>query len=764
MFFSRRLVLSILVGIIFISGPFAQAFDVDSLFELPVVVHHELPFPKDCRSRTEVDLRYIKERTEAILAQRSISEDDFAIIVFPESKQATVKASSQAVKDLVIKTLNDVTIYYYSAIQSKNFALQYGNSSEIANILNNIHNPQVPVPLPNGQIIKKKAHADVDISADKRTNSIVVTAPLYVINAVHDTIGSLDRRTTQVMIRVLIAEVTLDEDDAFGIEWTFTDSSFFGDDDAIPTSIVDFGNSSADAQEDLLGLRYSIIKEDKLKAFLHMLKTRSKINVLSSPQLLTSDNTPAFFEETVKVPTVLTTTTSTGVISTSVKYEEIGIKLNVTPQINSDDYIKLEVDQTIQNILASATVLNAPTFSNRVVKTNVLARNNNTVVIGGLLKDNETITEQKVPLLGDLPLIKNLFRRKTKSLEKTELMVFITPQLVKRDKKMDQIVAEMRAPTLKRKLSALPEAYKIVEAPEEAKEFVVVEALKDKVLLSLGRKDGVRVGMEFNVVRPGREYFHPMTNQVVTTEEKQIARVRIESVRESTAIASYASKKRGVLVSEGDLVRAPAEGFSFQDFKMVSIEANLANELDSMQMSGIVTLRNVSGAPVLKTASSESGNTENLRYFMADGEKWLPLRFLSRSRKGDEVNRGVIFFPRWVKANEEVRLKVEFKVRTQAMRLAAERQSKEEDYFSLFNSRWGPQSAFTKMSFVCTYPGKMVLEDFDHPPAVIEGEKSTKLIWTQVGAPLKIKGKYRFVNPDKLLLPKGKHRAVPFGS
>ena len=761
---SRRLVTVSLALIIFVAGPYVQAFDVDQLFELPVVVQHELPFPKECHSRSEVDLRYIKERAEAILAGRGISDDDYAIVVFPESTQATIKASSQDVKDLVTKTVDDVTIYYYRAIQSKNFRLQYGNSSEIAQILTNIHNPTIPTPLANGGVLNKKAHPEIDISADKRTNSVVVTAPLYVINAVHDTIGSLDRRTTQVMIRVLIAEVTLDEDDAFGMEWTFTDNSFFGDDDAIPTSTVDFGNSSPDAQEDLLGLRYSIIKEDKLKVFLHMLKTRSKINVLSSPKLLTSDNTPAFFEETVKVPTVLTTTTSTGVISTSVKYEEIGIKLNVTPQINSDDYIKLEVDQTIQNILASATVLNAPTFSNRVVKTNVLARDNHTVVIGGLLKDNETITEKKVPLLGDLPLLKNLFRRTTKSLEKTELMVFITPQLVKKDKKMDQIVSEMRAPTLKAKLSHLPEAYRLHDEEEDKKEFVVVEALKDKVLLSLGLNQGVRVGMEFNIVHPGREYFHPLTNQVVTTEEKEIARVRIESVRENTSIASFVSKKRGVIVSVGDVLRAPAEGFSFQDFRMVALEAKLDNELDCMCMSGVVTLRNVSGAPVLKTMSSESGGIEELRYFIKEGRVWKPLRFMNRSGSREDIIEGVIFFPRWIKADEEIKMKVQFKMKTPVLMSSIERQAKRDDYYSLFNARWGPQAAFTKVSFKCVYPGKLLLDDFDHPPAVVEGKNETTLIWTQVGSPLKVKGKYRFADPERVLARLTKHGSSQSGS
>ena len=760
----RRPLSLLLAFTIFFATPWVQAFDVDQLFELPIVVQHELPFPKECRFRSEVDLRYIKERAESILVRRGISEDDYAIVVFPESTQATVKASSEDVKDLAIKTLDDVTTYYYRAIQSKNFPLQYGNSKEIADILNNIHNPLIPTPLPNGQILKKKLHPHIDISSDKRTNSVVVSAPLQVINAVHDTIGSLDRRTTQVMIRVLIAEVTLDEDDAFGIEWTFTDTSFFGDDEAIPTSTVDFGNSSNEAQADLLGLRYSIIKEDKLKAFLHMLKTRSKINVLSSPQLLTSDNTPAFFEETVKVPTVLTTTTSTGVISTSVKYEEIGIKLNVTPQINSDDYIKLEVDQTIQNILASATVLNAPTFSNRVVKTNVLARNNNTVVIGGLLKDNETITEQKVPLFGDLPLIKHLFRRTTKSLEKTELMVFITPQLVKKDKKMDQIVSEMRAPTLKAKLSNMPEAYRLEDVEEEMKEFVVIEALKDKVLLSLGRKQGVRVGMEFNVMRPGREYFHPMTNQVVTTEEKGIARVRIESVRDSTSIASFVAKRRGAMIKEGDLVRPPEEGFSFQNFKMVNLEANAENKLDCVCMSGVVTLRNITGVPVLKTMSRESGGIEDLRYFMKVDKGWKALRFMNRSRNKEDVNEGVIFFPRWVKADEEIKMKVQFKMKTSIMHKSIERQSRAADYFSLFSSRWGPQSATTKISFKSVYPGKLVLQDFDHPPAVIEGLNKTTLVWTQVGSPLKVKGKYRFSEPAKVLSRLTQHSGTKSGS
>jgi general secretion pathway protein D len=148
----------------------------------------------------------------------------------------------------------------------------------------------------------------------------------------------------------LIAEITLDDTSQFGLEWKYAAQNRIGGASVRQDPSVDFANLNDPAkQAKLQGLKYSVIDGEKFSSFLQMLNSKSRINVLSSPQLLTTNNSKAYFEETIKVPTLQTTTTSTGVTSSSIEYQEIGIKLNVTPQVNRDEFINLNINQTMRH-------------------------------------------------------------------------------------------------------------------------------------------------------------------------------------------------------------------------------------------------------------------------------------------------------------------------------------------------------------------------------------------------------------------------------
>ncbi|MDD5091033.1 MAG: secretin N-terminal domain-containing protein, partial [Candidatus Wallbacteria bacterium] len=345
----------------------AGELDIGSTRELPVT-HHGFLAPKP-----NMDTMQIIEKARIVLKEKEVSEASYEVRYIKESNSVFVKASDEQTKTMVWTTLNDVVNWQYQSSYTDVITLQYANAMEIAEILSNIYSPKIYQKLSDGTHVIKKTENNIDISPEARTNCLIVTAPSGVIDGIRATVQKLDRRTMQVLIKVLIAEITLDENSEFGVEWNFTENTFFSQEDTQAESLVDFGSRTGaktkDWKTDMLGLKYSILR-DNLNAFLQMLQSTSKINVLSSPQLMTSNNSEAQFEETTNVPieTVTTTTTATG---SKIEYKDIGIRLKVKPQINIDEYINLKIEQTIQDITKSTAVDKAPVYSNRMVKTDV---------------------------------------------------------------------------------------------------------------------------------------------------------------------------------------------------------------------------------------------------------------------------------------------------------------------------------------------------------------------------------------------------------
>ncbi|MDD2715794.1 MAG: secretin N-terminal domain-containing protein [Candidatus Wallbacteria bacterium] len=722
--------------------------------DLPAVLHGKLVELGKSYTRTSAGNSGILERVKTILAKKGIAESEYRIELYPESVDVLIRAKNDKIRDEVYYTFHDVEIYYFGSVQTRTFTLQYASAKDVAATLSNIYAP-LSFSQQDGKTVIRRQDAQNDVSADLRTNSLVVTAPPCVMDGIRETILALDRRTTQVMIKVLIAEVSLDESSQFGIEWNMLDSSLFGGEKETTNTKIDFGNQTQDKQDELMGLKYSILREDKMRAMLQALQSSSRIDVLSSPQLVTANNNQAYFEETVKVPVENTTTTATGVINTSIDYQEIGIKLNVRPQVNPDENIMLDVEQTIQNILTFTNVQNAPTFSNRVVKTKVLARDGHTVVIGGLLKDNVTINRKKVPLLGDLPLVKDAFRRNTRETSKTELMVFITPQIFKTDMKMEEVIPKLHTPELKEKLSKISDDFLTIRESEGPREFYVIDVNGDELLLNLRKSDEVRIGSEFRVVRPGQQYFDQKTNRMVTGEEQKIARIKIMSIRESTSLASVIFVMEGEKIQKGDRVRRPDDSnFAFSEFKVQELEIKLDLRLDSTaKLIAVLKLKNISSFPAMKTEEQE-GTSGEVNLSIKKGEEWIPLKTV-RTSPAEDSYKGMIYFNRWIQPGEEFSMKIEYVAAAGAFCNVKEKcltEIKDLSSFDPFEMNFGPYSDDCKVNVVIHNPGELLVRDFDFKPFVMtHSDKTTSLIWTHIGAPLRIKGKTRFKDPQAVL-------------
>jgi general secretion pathway protein D len=268
----------------------------------------------------------------------------------------------------------------------------------------------------------------VFIVADQDTNALLVTTATKYEKQVRMIIDDLDRPVPQVLIKVLVAEVTHDNSADLGVDFSVLNTRPSGNGQKGGTN---FGNAAATG-----GLVVSVI-ETNITATLHALAEENKLDVLSRPYLLASDNQLANILIGQSVPFITDTRiTDTGQEINSVQYRDIGLSLNVTPHINPDGVVIMDVipeisQLTSQTVPISSTV-NAPVIAKRSAESRIAVKDGETVVIGGLMEDRKTSSVSKVPFLGDVPYLGWLLSRTQVTKTKTELLIFLTPHVAQR--------------------------------------------------------------------------------------------------------------------------------------------------------------------------------------------------------------------------------------------------------------------------------------------------------------------------------------------
>jgi len=289
---------------------------------------------------------------------------------------------------------------------------------------------------------------------DEGSSSLVVGTSRRAYQRTMDLIEALDRPEPQVMLSVLIAEVTLSDSAELGIEIAGQDLHFSQDAVLGPNGIIqgsDFDyvlGSSLSAIGSGLGINFSVTGED-FSFLLHALQQNSKLEILSRPILLIRNGEEGNITIADQVPIITSSTISdTGSVNTTTGREDVGIVLTATPHISPDGYVTVELVQEISNISGDDIQLSEgitqPVFSTREVQTNVTVRDGETVIIGGLIQSRISEGVTKVPILGDLPYIGWLFRNTSISKSKTELLVVITVDIQRTDEDMRRIAREQR--------------------------------------------------------------------------------------------------------------------------------------------------------------------------------------------------------------------------------------------------------------------------------------------------------------------------------
>ncbi len=281
----------------------------------------------------------------------------------------------------------------------------------------------------------------ITVVADDKTNTLLITGPPQTFNAIQKLIERLDRRTPQVYIEVAIVDVTLDDDTRFGIEWTWTSSETMPDGTPEQSASTNFNLAQMTT-----GLKYSIIS-DNLKAILQALETRSNVKVYSTPRVTTADNVEAVISIGRDEPFVSSVQeTVGGGLLRSVEFKPVNVALTVTPHVNGDSgTIALDVLQTIDEIIGREPELNAPIIASRRAETSIVVKNGQTIVIGGIIKENKERVTRAVPLISEIPLIGELFKSRQWRDTKSELMVFLTPHILADDESVSTLTEETKA-------------------------------------------------------------------------------------------------------------------------------------------------------------------------------------------------------------------------------------------------------------------------------------------------------------------------------
>ncbi|AMW04538.1 secretin N-terminal domain-containing protein [Gemmatimonas phototrophica] len=278
------------------------------------------------------------------------------------------------------------------------------------------------------------------VVANGPTNALVIRTAPPNFPMLRETIDALDIRPAQVLFEVTIAEIALGRGFEFGVDWAAVNrggdvQGQFGN-----PEIPDTGSTSA-------LLRLVRLDGTGVRTLLRAIASTSKVQVLSTPEIIAVNNREATILVGSKVPFIASTRLGNDIsIDRAVQYQDVGTKLSILPTINDDGYVSVQLLQEVSSLTPQtvSAALSAPIISTREASTRAVLRDGQTVVIAGLIGDTRQVQDQGIPLLMDIPYLGGLFRRQSTTRQRTELAIFVTPYIVRSDTDADAIRERIR--------------------------------------------------------------------------------------------------------------------------------------------------------------------------------------------------------------------------------------------------------------------------------------------------------------------------------
>jgi len=337
--------------------------------------------------------------------------------------------------------------------------------------------------------------SNIIIEADENTNALVISAPANVVRSLKSVIQKLDIRSAQVLVEAVIAEVSEEATRELGVQWAGG-----GTNSNRPVGLINFDNGYSalnllsDTPPPAVGLTLGVgdlIGASRIGALIRALSTDVDTNILSTPSIVTMDNKEAEIVVGQNVPFITGSFSGTGSGGsnpsnpfTTIQRQDIGITLKITPQINEGNAVKLDVEQVVESI--SPSTVGADLITNkRAIKTTVMVEDGGIVVLGGLIEETLNESEQRVPVLGDIPILGLLFRYNKTSKVKKNLMVFIRPQIMKDDAMLKSLTNDKYNYIRVKQLAVRERGVRLMEDTEspllpEFKEFLTLPPAYDE--------------------------------------------------------------------------------------------------------------------------------------------------------------------------------------------------------------------------------------------------------------------------------------------
>ncbi len=398
------------------------------------------------------------QKRERTAQKGTLSEPGIKIVADERTNALIIMASedaAQRIKELIAlldkeppKGEGDIHVYY----------LQNADAEELSKVLS-------AIPTSDGKkegktpVISK----DVQIVADKATNALVITAKKDDFLVLEEVIGKLDIPRRMVYIEALIMEVNVNKDFSLGVEWRIGDQSGSHDDGAIGV-FAGSGGGGADGAYSIFpgtvttgttlafpsafsvgvlgeGIKIGSLFFPTLGAVLRAYQKDNDVHILSTPQIMTTDNEEAEITVGKNVPYITRQDTSSANVDyTSYEYKDVGVTLKITPQINQERFVRLNLFQEVTRLIeAEGLGEGRPTTFKRSTQTTVIIKDGNTVVIGGLIGDDTTNVDYEVPCLGSVPIIGKAFQSMSKANEQTNLFIFLTPHIIENPEEADEV-------------------------------------------------------------------------------------------------------------------------------------------------------------------------------------------------------------------------------------------------------------------------------------------------------------------------------------
>jgi len=321
---------------------------------------------------------------------------------------------------------------------------------------------------------------------DERTNKVIVTDTPQKIEEIKKIISQLDAKTKEVMIEAKIIEITLNDEYKMGVDWRWLLGKEFGmqfSDGMVGPFVI--GEAAPE--------KLNLTEAGQYTGFLKLLNTIGKTDVLSTPKITVAENQEAKILVGEKRP-FLTTQTSydqagRATVTDQVTFIDVGVKLNVTPTINEEGFITMKIKPEVSEaedkelIGGEGTKKVVPLVKSSEAETTIMVKDKATVVLAGLMKDKQIKNLTKVPFLGDVPLLGNLFRTKTETTAKSELVILLTPHIVTGEEgvpeEMAKVAMEKEQPPTQEEKTPFQEKMREIVFPEEKKDLAKEYAMKE---------------------------------------------------------------------------------------------------------------------------------------------------------------------------------------------------------------------------------------------------------------------------------------------